>query len=238
MDNKIKFLEEFKKLEKRIKDIANKGDEAHFSDILNIVENKNYVVKSKRQIIQNLYALRNIIAHGDRDKYLAEINNLAFEEIDKILELLNNPPTAKRVFKTVVFTANITDRTEDVIKEMNKKIYTHIPVYDNKKYVGTFSENTLLSWLVDNINQKGEADFRKSRLIDINKKYLNSPNDKIEFISQDTNIFDIKQIFEKTIKDKKRLGALYITSSGNRDSFPPIGIVTAYDLPRIDEYLK
>ena len=42
--DKTKFLEEFKKLETKLKIIANKSDEARFSDILNIVENKNYVI--------------------------------------------------------------------------------------------------------------------------------------------------------------------------------------------------
>ncbi len=237
MENKTKFLEEFKKLEAKLKKIANKGDEAHFSDILNIVENKNYVVKTKRQTIQSLYSLRNVVAHGDRDKYLAEINNLAFEEMDKILELLNNPPKAKEIFKTEIFTAKVDDNTEDIVKTMNEKIYTHVPVYDNEKYVGTFSESTLLAWLADNIVY-GQADFRKSHLSDVNKKYLNLHNDKVDFIAGDTNIFDIKQKFEDAINNKKRLGALYITPDGSKNHFPPIGIVTAYDLTKIDEYLK
>lgn len=235
--DKTKFLEEFKKLETKLKTIANKGDETHFSDILNIVENKNYVVKVKRQIIQSLYALRNIIAHGDRDKYLAEINNLAFEEIDKILKLLNNPPKANQIFKVNVFVAQTDDKTEDIVKKMNKMIYTHVPIYNNGKYIGTFSENTLLSWLADNIDN-GKADFRKSRLIDINKKYLNSPNDIVSFIPEQMDIFEIKKRFEEAVKHGKRLGALFITPSGDKNHFPPTGIVTAYDLSKIDEYLK
>ena len=168
---------------------------------------------------------------------MAEINDLAFEEIDKILKLLNNPPKANQIFKTNVFVAQTKDKTEDIVKRMNKMIYTHVPIYDNGKYIGTFSENTLLSWLADNIIE-GNADFRKSRLVDINKKYLNSPNDKVQFIKEDTNIFEIKQMFEVAIKNQKRLGALYLNSSGRKDDCPLVGIITAYDLSKIDEYLK
>ncbi len=237
MENNTKFLEEFKKLETVLRKIANKGDRTSFRDILDIVENKNYVIQHKRQIIQNLYALRNIFSHIDRDKYIANVNDIAFNEIKIILKLLNTPPKAGDVFKKSVFTAQFNDRTEDVIKEMNKNIYTHVPIYNNKEYLGTFSENTIFAWLADHIIQ-GQADFRKLELRNVDKKYLDLKNDTVEFISEKTNIFEIKQKFEEAIKKNQRLGALFITHTGGKNHFPPIGIVTAYDLPKIDEYLK
>ena len=44
-------------------------------------------------------------------------------------------------------------------------------------------------------------------------------------------------MFEEAIEKGRRLGALVITKSGKKDELP-IGIITAWDLPRIDQYIE
>lgn len=119
---------------------------------------------------------------------------------------------------------------------MKESLYTHVPIYQNGKFYGTLSESTLLSWLVDNIKE-GKAQFYKRLIGDIKKEYLFNENDKVDFISETKSIFEVQAMFEESIRRGQRLGALIITKSGKNDE-KPIGIITAWDLPRIDQFIE
>lgn len=231
-----KYIVAFKKLETKLRHICRAGDGERFSDILGKVEKVNFLIRAKKNLILDLYALRNVVAHADRDKYIAEIKEFAFDELSKILKLLDNPPTVGIVFKTSVYSTTPFESTETVIRKMKECIYTHVPIYENDKYYGTFSESTLLLWLVDNIKD-GKAEFNKNSIRDIKKNYLFNKSDKVDFISESKSIFEVQAMFEKAIGGGNRLGALIITKSGDKDD-KPIGIITAWDLPRIEEYIK
>lgn len=225
------YLKLFKELEKRIRDIANAKDDTRFTDILSMVSEKNYLIDNKKQIILDLYALRNIFSHKDREKYIANINDLAFKELKNILYLLKNPPKIGKIFKTEVFYVKTEDKIINIIKKMAENLYTNVPVYENNKYIGTFSENSILFLMKDNIN------IENLSILDLNKKYLNNKNEEILFLPENRSIFDVKKSFEVSIKKKERLGAIFITKNGKKNEFP-LGIITAYDLPKIDSYLN
>lgn len=231
-----KYLEEFKRLETKLRLISRTGDGERFYSILDKVERDNYLIKAKRNLILDFYALRNVFAHAERDKYIAEIKEFAFQELQKILKLLENPPTAGVVFKTEVYTTTPKEITEVVLRKMSENLYTHVPIYQNGKFYGILSESTLLAWLVDNIKE-GKAQFYKRLVGDIKKEYLFNKNDKVDFISETKSIFEVQAIFEEAIRRGQRLGALIITRFGKKDE-KPIGIITAWDLPRIDQFIE
>lgn len=230
------YLKEFKKIETRIRKIAGLPDTARFSDVLDKVEHFSYFIRIKKNLIQDLWALRNVFAHADRDKYIAEVNDLAFDSIKELIERLDKPPVVGKVFKVEVFTANTEDFTEDVVKKMEKEIYTHVPIYNDGKFWGILSETTVLSWLAKNI-KKGSAGFKKNKIRDINRGYLFPRTNKVKFIPANTDIFKVQKMFDSAINKGERLGALIITRRGGEDE-KPIGIITAWDLPKIKEYLK
>ncbi len=238
--NNDHYFKEFKKLETRLRKIAGLGDTTPFSEILRQAASKFFLIKEKESIIIQLQHLRNIIAHADGIKYITTVSNLAFEELEKIICLLENPPTVKEIFRTDVYKVNVDEIAENVILTMQEKTYTHVPVYKNGKFWGVFSESTLLEWLVENIveNIKEEnAQFYKLQIKDIKREYLHSSFNKTEFIEANESIFEVQKKFDEAIKKRERLGALLITETGKRDELP-IGIITAWDLPRIDEYIK
>ena len=191
---------------------------------------------AKKGIIWNLYGLRNVFAHADMDKYIADVNDLAFAEIDKIIGMLDNPPKAIDIFEGDVFIARFNDNMGVVLRKMKDNLYTHIPVYDNGKFIGILSETTILEWLAENINEGGEAYFAKQKVADVNLRYLHPKTNQCEFIKQSTSIFEIYKMFEDAIYGKNRLGAVLITKNGTKDE-KPLGIITAWDLPKLKEYL-
>jgi CBS domain-containing protein len=233
----LKYLKEFKKLETELKRIANaSSDVSRFGEILTKAKSKNPVVQFKEGIIWDLYGLRNVLAHADRDKYIAEVNELAFNTIKELLKLLEHPPIVGDIFKTKVYTTGVEDITEVVVKTMQRELYTHVPVYSGRKFVGVLSETTILDWLVENIKE-GKAQFYKQKVGQINPKYLHPFTNRHKFISPRVSIFEVIKMFEDAVSKRERLGVIFITSSG-RENEEPVGIITAWDLPKIKEYLK
>lgn len=230
------FLEKFKLLEARLRKIAHSTDKDNFYTILSKVEKINYLVKKKRDILLDLNALRNVLAHSDREKYIAEIKKEAYLEIDNIVNLLDNPPSIGIFFNKRVYSVDTDEILEIVIKNMQKNIYTHVPVYKDNKFYGVFSETSIFSWLVDCI-QSGRADFYKPQMKSVKREYLFCETNKIEFVAENTSIFTIPERFNNAITKKTRLGALIITKTGDKDE-SPIGIITAWDLPLIDSYIN
>lgn len=234
------YLDAFKELESLLKRCANvSSDATQFKDVVDKAKSKNSAVKHYESLIWDLYGLRNVFAHADRDKYIAEVNDVAYEKINELIEILQDPPKAGEVFKADVYYATTRDITEEVLKRMMdneaKHIYTHVPVYEGSGFIGVLSETTVLRWLIENVKE-GEAQFYKKTVSDINRKYLNSPDNKHHFVSHDKSVFEIKEMFDKAIQKGERLGVVLITNTGNKNE-QLLGIVTAWDLPKIDEYL-
>jgi predicted transcriptional regulator len=239
-----KYITEFKKLEAKLKKIAKLKDTSKFNDLLDRAATLHPFINEDKHLIQDLYGLRNVFVHSDRDKYIAEVNDLAFISLARILELLENPP------KAISFTKNILKQKEVywvqnnqelnvVVNEMAEKIYTHIPVYDGDLCVGVFTETSLLLWLKNNVDSDGIAQFKKRFMSDVDINYMNpdtSTNRSI-FIKSDSSIFDVWQKFNLAIKKGDRLGAIILTKDGKRTSEPE-GIITSWDLPRIQELIK
>lgn len=236
-ESKHKYIEAFKRVEKTLKRIACvSADTTQYKDILDKAKQNNPAVAYFEGLLWDLYGLRNVFAHADRDKYIAEVNSLAFEKMDEILKILTKPPRADVLFKADVLCATTEDIAETVLRQMNEKLYTHIPVYNGSKFIGVLSETTILEWLVENIKE-GRAQFYKGKVADINRKYLNSNRNIHKFVSADTSVFEIQKMFDDSIKQGKRLGVIFITNSGKKDE-RPVGIVTAWDLPKINDFLK
>lgn len=231
------YLDAFKRLEGILRKMTNIGnDRVPFREVLKEAEKKNPMFQLKNSLIWDLYALRNVFAHKDRERYIAEVNQLAFESLNELIALLENPPKVGDIFKKEVYSATTDDITEVILRKMKENLYTHVPIYEKGKFIGMLTEVTIFDWLVDSI-ELGKADFYKQTVGNINRKYLNSQDNLYEFISANSNVFTIHQKFDEVIRKGKRMGAFFITKTGGKNE-KLLGIITAWDIPRIQEYLK
>jgi len=238
-DSSYQYLKKFKQLETQLKRVAdNPSDVVQFKDILDKAKQNNPLIRYQEALIWDLYALRNVFAHADREKYIARVNKLAYEAIDNLIKLIQNPPTVGGKFKKKVYWVTEDTIIKDIIQTMRQNLYTHVPVYTKiegkYKFIGVFSESTMFYWLADNI-ENIKVDFSIQPIQNLSHKYLNDPNDLYKFVAPNKNIFEVYDEFKNAISKRKRLGAVFITPSGHRDDLP-IGIITAWDLPEIENY--
>jgi len=235
-ENKIhKFLDAFQKLE----DIINeRGDnKAVFRDALTIFAQRNSFVKSRMGEILDLYALRNVYSHMQRGKYLAALTNEAVSSLQTILETIKYPPTTLDVFgpnaKFGIFEASVDDLTRNVVSEMTKNEYTHVPVWDGDKMIGVFAYNSFFQWVNYELNARQSSPyFEKEHMSDVNRRYLNNPVVRFQFVKEDDPAHEIPSIFQKSTEQQRRLDCVLITKNGQRDE-KITGIITPWDLYKL-----
>lgn len=97
--------------------------------------------------------------------------------------------------------------------------------------IGVFSENTLLSYLIDDeiVNIDNEVKFS-----DIDK-YLPLDQHRAEsfrFVGQETLVSEIEDIFADAVKKSDRIGLIFVTNSGKKTE-RLLGIISAWDMAGI-----
>ena len=166
--------------------------------------------------------VRNIHTHQRNDAALDCVcpNPDMNIKIKNIIDEIKNPPTIYNskvcVKRQNMYCRNIDDTIEQTIKVMVEKIYTHIPIFENDKLVGVFSENTLL----DIVNKEsGIVISNDTRFKEIQKnlRIENHSFQEFKFISRNKNIYDIEDIFKDYFTRNKRLGCVYITENGKEN---------------------
>jgi len=234
MKNSEEFRRVFNKIENYLNKLVNKPVYSRFSNLINLASEKNRAVKEYANDLMEFAELRNAIVHAKNEKIIAEVFKSTIRDLKKIYQQIKNPPLSCEIASKPVYTCQIKDSLLEQIKIMREKTYTHVPVYKNTDFRGVLSESALFSWLGD----LGKIDtINKDIKVGDIQKYLNiegRSNEYFKLIDKKTNIYKVKQLFEQNIEKNKRLGAVFITKSGKGNK-KIIGIITAWDLPRIKE---
>ena len=140
-----------------------------------------------------------------------------------------NPPLAKDIAVPIssVFWKTMDDPVRPAMEEMQRRVFSHIPILEKGVVVGVFSENTALACLLDGNAAIGED----SRFSDL-KAYLPMDRHRAEvfrFVRQNTSAVQVGDLFEKALARQERIGLVFTTRSGRADE-PLLGIISAWDV--------
>ena len=201
-----------------------KDEEGAFYILSNQKEYKKF-----EKDINLIRKIRNLLSHGEckiEGKVAIEINENIIEKLKEIISLLENPPLVTSRYISEMF---VVDLEEKLIKTMNEKKISHVPVLDkDKKLVGVFSENTIFSKLSDD------------EIIEIGKEYQvkdyvkyikleNHSSEYFDFIKRNEELTSAQNLFNKSIKKDKKLVMLFVTENGKKTE-KILGILTPWDL--------
>lgn len=234
-DKLMQLFKEFEEVVKqRCKQLNILTDNMSINYLIEKLSKKDTYIERKKDEIDMIRKIRNLNAHnrGENHKYIVypspEINN----KLEKIINEIKNPPmiynTSICIKRKDIYSKNLDDRIYDTIRIMSEKMYTHIPILENEKLVGIFSESTLLD-IVKNDN-KIVID-EKTNFSNI-KNYLKIENHSMEdfqFISKTKNLYDVEKIFKNYFSRNKRIGCIFITDNG-KSTENILGMLTAWDI--------
>ena len=179
--------------------------------------------------------VRNLLSHTPKVN-----NNYGIEPSDDLIELIKgtiqrvqNPPTASRIAipREKILCKEMTDYVLPTMKDMNEHVFTHIPILRDGSVIGVFSENTILSYLIDEEIVCIDAD---TRFVDM-EKYLPLSAHKAEsfrFVARNTSLGSITSLFEEALTSTDRIGMVFVTNSG-KPTEKLLGIITAWDIAGI-----
>ena len=204
-----------------------KDEEGAFYILLNQKEYKKF-----EKDINLIRKIRNLLSHGEckvEGKTAIEINENIIEKLKEIISLLENPPLIASRYITEMFVVDLEEKLENLIKTMNEKKISHVPVLDkDKKLVGVFSENTIFSKLSDD----EIIEIGKEYIVKDYEKYIkleNHSSEYFDFIKRNEELASAQNLFNKSIKKDKKLVMLFVTENGKKTE-KILGIITPWDL--------
>jgi CBS domain-containing protein len=194
---------------------------------------KNRVIARNQQVMRAVAQIRNSLVHNPIPSVaqpISQPNPLLVKTYKAIRDSLMNPSTALGIAipTNKIYTSTLDAKLSNVMKTMDENIFTHVPIIDNDKMIGIFSENTLLSYLVDS----GETIITKDMKISELRKFLPLSAHRGEvfaFLPRSAFLPEVYEVFNKAIKVRKRVGMVFITEHG-KENEKPLGIITAWDL--------
>lgn len=225
-----RFEVAFNQVHEALRDIVQINDD-RFVVLVKVGAKKYQIIETFKKDLEQYARLRNAIVHEKMEVgfYIAEPNAKVVNHIEKIANVLNRPNYALSIAtKNVVFF----DYQESILKvtsAIKEHGYSKFPIYKNKKCIGLLTASSIVKWIAQNMesNQVNLSDIHVSDIMKYEKEH------PIDFVTKDTNIFEVENIFEKYHKRKKKLEGILITENGHAEE-KPLGIITAWDLIDID----
>lgn len=166
---------------------------------------------------------------------LVEIQNDAIDILKQINTILSTTVTVSDIMLRYneIFTASIDDCIFDKISVMKENDYNLLPIMDESKMVGLFTDNSLNQVIVkDNI-----FEINKTMTFEdiIHSLELNNFENSIQFIKSSLPANELSKSYTNSFKKGEYITAYFVTQDGTING-NLIGLVTPYRIARIGIY--
>lgn len=227
---------EFNKLETMLKKRANARSEDSISSVVSALVNihKDRVVRQFERDIRQFIELRNAIIHQSTNRAIAEPYEETVVSLRKLVVNIEQPKTAWDIATTELIKVSLEDSLSQVVGQMAEMHITSLPIVEDKKVVGFVSESTIVK-IVDKAFEHGGALIDEAKIKDVayDKPYGDA-SDIYSYVTRKVTVYEIEDMFNDAIKQGKRLLAILVSDKGDA-SATPLGIITAWDLHKIDK---
>jgi len=232
--NSRRFLNAFVEIEGALKTISKNTRNRPFYQLVADAANYDPFVREIAVELREYGDLRNAIVHERiNDEPIAEPHDQVVERLEAIRDLLTTPPRVTPLFLRKVVTCECDEALSTVAKRMFEHSFSKIPVYRGREFVGLLTAEAITYWLADRISDQG---FLVEEKVEVVLNYLDKP-DNYRFVTQDCSLFDIIRLFDEFHHNGTRLQAVLISDDGT-ESGQLLGIITAFDLPRIYRLIR
>jgi predicted transcriptional regulator len=234
-DNAKKFLNAYAAIEHEMERLLNLKDHRRFFELVDKSARISPVVERYRFDLREYSELRNAIVH-DRagGEIIAVPTDEVVTKIERIAELLLEPPKVSPLFLKEVLTLSCTYPVSRAIREFSRMSYTQAPVIDDQgKLVCLLTSNMIVKWM-GLILEGHSPDIENTTVLNVVEKVGHEKN--YEIVSVNMSLFDIPNLFYHWQQEGRKLEAVLITQHGEI-SEKLLGIITNRDLPVVQREL-
>ncbi len=235
MLNSDVFLRSFCEIESWLRRSVAADRSNTFYQLVDRAAQTNRVVKRYRDDLKEFADLRNAIVHERTDDHvIAEPNDRAVAEIDRIRNALLNPPAVIPRFQLAeIRSRTLADSVGDAVGDMRNGSFSQLPILSGTKVVALLTAETVVRWLASEFANEIVSlwETQIERILPFTEDV-----DHYCFLSRAATLFDALSKFEDFAVRGKDLDAILITNDGKPDQ-QLLGILTLYDLPALLEAL-
>lgn len=233
------FLSAFKDLEKELVSIAHLNDDfVSFSRALNYIyyNQLNPVVSNRDNydFLKTASDLRNILSHENN------VCSPSEEFLSKFLHVsqaIISPLNCYQLASKDITSVHDCDEVMKVIRIMDEKKLTHIPIIDEKGLVkGIFSRSTFFDFAMIHESVSIDDSYQVSDFSSVTGLDSHS-NESFFFVSRYTNVLKAFSMIRKNKAHDKGVGLLLVTEHGKANE-KLLGIITATDLAKVSSEFK
>ena len=225
------FLDKYRQLEAAITTEYDLSDRD--SPIAVLIKKPEF--RSLRAELDYCREVRNLLSHNPKvnSSYAVEPSDEIIDLLEQTLQKIQNPTRARHIMveRSKVTCRTMADPVKPAMIVMNKQSFSHIPILREERVCGVFSENTILTCLIENAGLLTGEDTLFSDIAE----YLALDSHKSEsfrFVPQDMPVGEISLLFDGAQKSSDRIGMLFVTKNGS-PSEKLLGILTAWDVAGI-----
>ncbi len=227
--NTEEFLNKYKQLEEAAKQAF---DLSENDSVMRYLENAAPFARYASEL-DYCREVRNLLQHRPKmgDRYAVAPSVQMIELLDKLIACLEERASVMQVAVpwSGIYWRALSDSVSSALSVMRDKMYTAVPVVDDKKVVGVFDGVALAGYLADCGDSSGLengltfADIQEYLALDSHdtEVYL--------FVPRAMYADELEDLFEEQFKRGKRVEIAFVTEHGKPDE-SILGMITAWDL--------
>ena len=229
-DRVDEFLDLYKKLEQLLK-MNYFSDSGRYESVVARFENSSASGDMKDEI-GSIREIRNLLQHNPKvgGQYIVEPSDTIMEALRKAIRRAEHPKLAiefgvpeQRIFKTTLESGLMR-----VIRVMQERGFSHVPVIENGKLYGVLSAYSVFEFIA----QQGVAILTDTTKVKAMCDYLPVGKHKNEyylFLPKTATFTDADKAFEKRDSRGRRLVVIFITETGKQDE-PLLAMLTPWSV--------
>jgi len=234
MLNSDAFLRIFSAIESWLRQQVDADRSTSFYQLVDRAAAKNRSVARYRDDLKEFADLRNAIVHERTDGHvIAEPNDRALAEFDRVRTALLNPPAVIPKFQLKVRSRTLTDSVGEAVTDMRNGSFSQLPILSGERVIALLTAETVVRWLASEVVNELVSPWETK----IEQVLLHTEDlDHYCFLSRGATLLDALSRFEDFAARGKDLDAMLISHDGKPEQ-QLLGTLTLYDLPAILEAL-
>lgn len=174
--------------------------------------------------------VRNLLQHNQRldEEFPVEPSAKMIELLDSVINRIKNPLRCCDIaipYNNLLW-KSMDDMVMPVIRVMNDRNISHVPILKDRRVVGDFSDNCVFPYLLGDKNCQIDDTTRFRDL----EGYLGlnaHPSEVFKFIKYNEKVSFAESLYEAANQQHERIGLIFLTENGRQEE-RLLGILTSW----------